>query len=93
MPAAPAHPLTSRVITTEAELRALIGEPAGLTRAKISDRLNPMTRLFIERSPLVCIATSGPSGCCDLSPATGLPIPCATCWPTRTSGCSSSCLA
>ena len=68
MPAASAHPLTSRVITTEAELRALIGAPAELTCAKISDRLNSMTRVFIERSPFVCIATSGPSGCCDLSP-------------------------
>ena len=62
------HPRTSQVIRTEAELRALIGEPAPLTCAKISDRLNAMTRLFIERSPFVCIATSDPSGSCDLSP-------------------------
>lgn len=62
------HPRTSQVIRTEAELRALIGEPAALTCAKISDRLNAMTRLFVERSPFVCIATSDPSGNCDLSP-------------------------
>lgn len=68
MPPAPAHPLTSEIIETEAQLRALIGEPAGLTCAKISDRLNPMTRLFIERSPLVCLATSDAAGNCDLSP-------------------------
>jgi hypothetical protein len=42
MPAASAHPLTSQTIHTEAQLRALIGEPAELTCAKISDRLNPM---------------------------------------------------
>ena len=63
-----AHRLTSQIIQTEAQLRALIGEPAGLTCAKISDRLNPMTRLFIERSPFVCFATSDRAGNCDLSP-------------------------
>ena len=61
-------PRTSKVIRTESELRALIGEPAQLTCAKISDRLNAMTRLFIERSPFICIATSDLSGNCDLSP-------------------------
>jgi uncharacterized protein len=68
MPATSAHPLTSHVITTEAQLRALIGAPAELTCAKISDRLNPMTRLFIERSPFVCLATSNAAGHCDVSP-------------------------
>ena len=63
-----AHRLTSQIIKTEAQLRALIGEPAELTCAKISDRLNSMTRLFIERSPFVCFATSDPAGNCDLSP-------------------------
>ena len=62
------HRLTSQVVRTEAQLRALIGTPAELTPAKISDRLNPMTRQFIERSPFVCIATSDPSGNCDASP-------------------------
>lgn len=66
--ASPAHPRTSQVITTEAQLRALIGEPAELTCAKISDRLNAMTRLFVERSPFVCVATSDRAGHCDLSP-------------------------
>ena len=63
-----AHRLTSHIIETEAQLRALIGGPAELTCAKISDRLNPMTRLFIERSPFVCLATSDRDGHCDLSP-------------------------
>ena len=49
-------------------MRALIGEPAELTCAKISDRLNSMTRLYIERSPFVCFATSDAAGNCDLSP-------------------------
>jgi hypothetical protein len=59
------HPLTTAVIRTEAQLRELIGEPAPLTCAKISDRLNPMTRLFIERSPFVCLSTSDAAGACD----------------------------
>lgn len=67
-PAPPPHPLTPHVIRTEAQLRALIGEPAALTCAKISERLNAMTRLFIERSPFVCLATSDAAGTCDLSP-------------------------
>ena len=68
MAAAPAHAFTSQVITTEAQLRALIGEPAALTCAKIADRLNAMTRLFVERSPFVCVSTSDAAGHCDLSP-------------------------
>jgi predicted pyridoxine 5'-phosphate oxidase superfamily flavin-nucleotide-binding protein len=68
MNAVVAHRLTSEVINTEAQLRALIGEPAPLTCAKISNRLNPATSLFIERSPFICIATSDPAGNCDLSP-------------------------
>jgi PPOX class probable FMN-dependent enzyme len=68
MPAASTHRLTSQVIETEAQLRELIGAPAELTCAKISNRLNPMTRLFIERSPFACVATSDSAGNCDLSP-------------------------
>ena len=64
----PTHRLTSKIIATKAQLRALIGEPAALTCAKISDRLNAVTRQFIEQSPFVCIATSEPGGSCDLSP-------------------------
>jgi uncharacterized protein len=63
-----AHPRTTCVIRSEAELRALIGEPAPFTCTKISPRLNAATRLFIERSPFVCLATSDASGACDLSP-------------------------
>ena len=56
-------------ITDETALRALIGgEPADLTRSKISDRVNELTRQFIERSPFLCLATSAPDGTCDVSP-------------------------
>ncbi len=63
-----AHRLTSALITDEAALRALIGEPTALVRAKQSDRLNPLTRQWIERSPFVCLATSDADGRCDVSP-------------------------
>lgn len=55
-------------IETEAELRELLGEPTPLVRAKLTDRLNPLTRRFIELSPLVCVATSDARGHCDVSP-------------------------
>ena len=58
----------TRGLFGEAQLRALIGEPAVLTCAKIADRLNAATRLYIERSPFVCLATSDATGACDLSP-------------------------
>ncbi|MBV8035831.1 pyridoxamine 5'-phosphate oxidase family protein [Roseateles sp.] len=62
------HPLTPHVVRTETELRALIGEPSEAVCAKIADRLNAMTRQFIERSPLVCVASSDAQGNCDISP-------------------------
>jgi len=64
----PAHRLTAQVITNEAQLRALIGTPAPQACVKISDRLNALTRQFIERSPFVCVATSDAGANCDLSP-------------------------
>ena len=67
-PSPAAHRLTAETITTPAQLRALIGAPAELTCAKISQRLNPVTCIYIERSPFVCLATSDAQGHCDLSP-------------------------
>ncbi len=67
-PSAIPHRLTDQVVVDESQLRALIGDPLPLTCAKITDRLNAMTRLFIERSPFVCLATSGARGECDVSP-------------------------
>lgn len=64
----PPHRLTSETIESEAALRALIGEPAEVTRAKIVGRLNALTRKFIEASPFVCLATSDAEGNCDVSP-------------------------
>jgi hypothetical protein len=63
-----AHRLTSHVITDVAALRALLGEPSAIVCAKITDRLNPLTRQFIERAPFLCLATSSADGTCDVSP-------------------------
>ena len=57
-----------RTVSDEAQLREIIGSPADLIVAKIADRLNGLTRQFIERSPFVCLATASPDGGLDVSP-------------------------
>jgi uncharacterized protein len=52
----------------ETQLREVLGEPAELVRKKIADRLNPLTRQFVERSPFVVVATGRPDGGLDVSP-------------------------
>jgi len=53
----------------EAQLREVLGgEPAKLIREKIADRLNPLTRQFVERSPFVVLASGRPDGGLDVSP-------------------------
>jgi PPOX class probable FMN-dependent enzyme len=52
----------------EESLRALIGEPTEVVRSKVADRLNELTRQFVERSPFLCLATSAADGTCDVSP-------------------------
>lgn len=55
-------------ITDEPALRDLLGEPADVVRAKVADRLNELTRQFVDRSPFALVATSAPDGTCDVSP-------------------------
>jgi hypothetical protein len=59
---------TRRTITSMEELRAVIGQPTELVQAKLADRLNDLTRQFVERSPFVCVATGRPDGGMDVSP-------------------------
>jgi uncharacterized protein len=49
-------------------LRGILGEPSELVQAKIADRLNPLTRRLVERSPFVVVATGRPDGGLDVSP-------------------------
>ncbi|HEX4521208.1 MAG TPA: pyridoxamine 5'-phosphate oxidase family protein [Gaiellaceae bacterium] len=57
-----------RQIEDEAELREILGTPTELVVSKISDRLNELTRQFVERSPFVCVGTARPGGGLDVSP-------------------------
>ncbi|HET7572465.1 MAG TPA: pyridoxamine 5'-phosphate oxidase family protein [Gaiellaceae bacterium] len=53
----------------EAQLRETIGGgPTEVVLSKISDRLNDLTRQFVERSPFVVVATGRPDGGLDVSP-------------------------
>jgi PPOX class probable FMN-dependent enzyme len=60
--------MAARAIETEDELREIVGSPQGIVLEKISNRLNGLTRQFIERSPFVCVATTRPDGGLDVSP-------------------------
>jgi PPOX class probable FMN-dependent enzyme len=57
-----------RIIADASTLRGIVGSPTELTLTKMSDRLNSLTRQFIERSPFVCVATASPDGGLDVSP-------------------------
>jgi PPOX class probable FMN-dependent enzyme len=56
------------MISAEDALRSTLGEPSDVVRSKINDRLNDLTRQFVERSPFLCLATSAADGTCDVSP-------------------------
>lgn len=49
-------------------MRSILGAPSELVAGKVANRLNDLTRQFIERSPFVCIATASPDGGLDVSP-------------------------
>ena len=57
----------SHVITSVAELEALYGIPSEASTVKEVDRLTPHYRAYIEASPFMALATSGPEGL-DCSP-------------------------
>lgn len=59
-------------ITTVAELEALYGIPSEASTVKEVDRLTPHYRAYIEASPFMALATSGPEGL-DCSPRGDLP--------------------
>jgi|SRR6476646_2803216 len=59
---------TMSTVSSEERLREIIGGPSALVAAKVADRLNDLTRQFVERSPFVCVATSRPDGGLDISP-------------------------
>jgi len=56
------------VITSEQELRDMLGEPSPRAVAKVRPALDEHFRAFIARSPFLLMATSGADGSCDVSP-------------------------
>lgn len=63
------HRLTRETIATDEGLRAVIGaEPTGQVWSKVATRLNSLTRVLIERSPFLLLATSDAEGHVDVSP-------------------------
>ena len=57
-----------KVVTSEQELREIVGTPAPRSVQKERSALDGHCRAFIAHAPLVLIATSSPDGCCDVSP-------------------------
>ncbi len=55
-------------ITDPEALRALYGPAGDRSLAKQLDRLDVHCRRFVELSPFVLLATSGPDGLCDVTP-------------------------
>ncbi|WP_055482368.1 pyridoxamine 5'-phosphate oxidase family protein [Sphaerimonospora mesophila] len=57
-----------RTVTTEAELREIVKEPAQAIWDKDIARIDEHARTIIAHSPFVLLATSNPDGTCDVSP-------------------------
>lgn len=61
--------MTEHHITSEADLRSIMGEPVHeLVLAKSASSLTEPMKKYIELSPFVCLATHGKDGSCDVSP-------------------------
>ncbi|MCH6159489.1 pyridoxamine 5'-phosphate oxidase family protein [Streptomyces marispadix] len=61
-------PTATREVTSEAELRELLGDPAPHAARKVRSTLHALDREWLAHSPLCLIATSGRDGSCDVSP-------------------------
>lgn len=66
--AAPAEPRFGEVITSELELRKIVGPANRWFTSKILDRLDRHCRRFIAASPFVVVGSTNPFGMVDLSP-------------------------
>jgi PPOX class probable FMN-dependent enzyme len=55
-------------ITTEEELRQLLGEPLPRVATKDRPSLDEIDRQWLAASPFCLVATSAPDGTCDVSP-------------------------
>jgi len=55
-------------VTSEAELREMLGEPNARVRQKDRARLHERDRDWLAASPFCLVATAGADGSCDVSP-------------------------
>lgn len=62
-----AEPMTT-VVTSEGQLRAVVGPVLPRAAAKVRPRLHPLQREWIAASPFCLVATSSRDGRCDVSP-------------------------
>ena len=62
-----------RVVTSEAELRALYGFPGERAVAKEHPTLDEHCRAFIAHAPFLVMGTAGADGRCDVSPKGDVP--------------------
>jgi len=58
----------AEVVTSEAELRGLIGAPLDRAVAKVTHELDEICRAFIARSPFLLISSADSEGNMDISP-------------------------
>jgi hypothetical protein len=58
----------SRIVTTEAELREIVGSPSELALRKDIGALDQHARAFIAQAPFLLMATASAAGRCDVSP-------------------------
>jgi PPOX class probable FMN-dependent enzyme len=58
----------TRVITSSAELRDMVPEPARAIAEKAVGRIDDTSRRFLESSPFFLLATTAADGTCDVSP-------------------------
>ncbi len=68
MAQAPTQPRFTDLVTSEAELRALLGEPGEVVVRKQLPALDRHCRAFIARSPFMLLGTANERGDCDVSP-------------------------
>jgi uncharacterized protein len=60
------------IIATTEQLEAIYGKVGDASTVKVADRVTPLYRVLIEKSPFAALATSGPEGL-DCSPRGDLP--------------------
>lgn len=64
----PTRPIFTDLVTTETELRELLGEPREVVIKKQLPALDRHCRAFIARSPFMLLGTANADGACDVSP-------------------------